>query len=418
MVMPLSLVQGASWNAARELLSEQYEHKTVIGLAAAADEDKSFSADTGMGEVLITARRRGKGEPSGKPDRIDFVALRERPRSTTDAAGVAAAIRTAKETGSRSIGIGDEIRGVLTRGDWGTGCAASIVHADLAELIENLKGGLLRTPRSGDAHQVPVTRLGILGTRGRLHRDINGTAVIGHREDGSAKQRGPFDIVRIESDAPTFPVLWSHQRKAERRLIVNPDREARIRPGAGEDAANIWATATRLHFSLDFRLNAQSLAACMTTEPTLGGRAWPNVRLEHADNEPAIALWANSTLGLLLFWWDGKLEHAGRSCLTISQLPDLTVLDARELDKQQRQTAGELFTSLCDKPLRPAHEADRDETRQQLDDALLTEVLRLPRSTLEAVAVARRQWCSEPTVQGTKESTEQDEGDEADSTEQ
>ena len=240
-------------------------------------------------------------------------------------------------------------------------------------------------------HELSVTRLGILGTRGRLHRDINGEAVIGYRADGTARQRGPFDIVPLESESPTFPVLWSHQRERERQLIVNPDREAKTRAGADEEAVNLWATASRLHFSLDFRLNAQSLAACMTAEPTLGGRAWPNVRLKNPDNELAIALWANSTLGLLLFWWDGKLEHAGRSCLTISQLPDLTVLDARRLDNKQRQDAAELFKTLRDKRLRPAHEADRDETRQQLDEELLTRVLGLPRSALEAVALARCQ---------------------------
>ena len=130
-------LKGASWEAARKLLTEQYEHRTVIGLAAAADEDKSFSADTDMGEVLITARRRRDGESSEKPDPTAFVALRARPRSTTDAAGLAAAIRTAKQTGSRRITIGDEIRGVLTHGNWGAGCAASILHADLAELVEN-----------------------------------------------------------------------------------------------------------------------------------------------------------------------------------------------------------------------------------------------------------------------------------------
>ena len=417
MVMPLSLVQGASWEAARKLLTEQYKHRTVIGLAAAADHDKSFSADTGMGEVLLTARRRSDDEPGETHDPITFVALRERPRSTTDAAGLADAIQTANRAGARRITIGDELRGVLTRGDWGAGCAASILHGDLAEQIENLKRGLLKAPRTGDVHELPVTPLGTLGTRGLLHRDISGTAVTGYRADGTARQRGPFDIVSLGSDSPTFPVLWSHHRHAERHLIVSPDSEATIRPGADEEAATAWATASRLHFSLDFRLNAQSLAACMTVEPTLGGRAWPNVRLEDPDNEPLIALWANSTLGLLLFWWDGKLEHAGRSCLTISQLPDLTVLDARKLDKRQRRDATVLFRTLRNRPLRPAYEADQDETRRKLDEELLTNVLRLPRSALDAVAVVRRQWCNEPTVHGTKANAGQQDADESNTTE-
>lgn len=115
-----------------------------------------------------------------------------------------------------------------------------------------------------------------------------------------------------------------------------------------------------------------------------------------------ITLWANSTLGLLLFWWDGRLEQSGRSCLTITKLPELTVLDARKLTDDQRQKAAALFDVLAERRLRPAHEADRDRTRQELDDGLLTEVLGLPRSALEVVATARRQWCLEPTVHGNR----------------
>lgn len=401
-VMPLSLVQGSSWIGARRRLTEEYDQTTVIGLAAAADKDKSFSADTDMGEVLITAGRRREDGPKKALDPISFVALRERPNSTTDAAGLADAIRKAERTGSREIRIGNEIRGVLTKGTWATGCAASILHSELAELIENLKHGILKVPQTGKAHDLPMTRLENLGTRGLLHRDLNEDTVTGYREDGTPKHRGPFDILPLKSKAPTFPVLWRHRSKAERYLIVNADREARVREGSGDEAAKAWASASRLHFSLDFRLNTQSLAACMTSELTLGGRAWPNVKLKDPEDEPVIALWANSTLGLLLFWWEGRLEQSGRSCLTITRLPDLTVLNARKLNNEQRRNAGELFNTLRNKQLRPAYEADQDETRQQLDEGLLVGVLGLPRSTLEAVAKARHQWCLEPTVYGTK----------------
>ena len=402
MVMPLSLVQGNSWKGGRTLLTQEYEEKTVIGLAAAAVKDKSFSADTEMGEVLITARRRTEKGTREEPDQITFVALRERPRSATDAAGLANAIQKAKLSRNRRIEIGDEIRGVLTIGTWATGCAASILHADLAELIENLKQGRLKVPQTGETHEVPVTPLGELGSRGLLHRDIEEKTVTGYKDDGTPIWRGPFDIQALESDAPTFPVLWRHRSSAQRRMIVKPDKEARIREGAEEKARNAWATASRLHFNLDFQVNSQSLAACITPQRTLGGRAWPNVKLNNASNEAVITLWANSTLGLLLFWWEGRLEQAGRSCLTITKLPALTVLDAEKLSDEQRQKADGLFEILQNKPLRPAHEADRDETRQELDEGLLIGVLGLPRSALEAIRTARRQWCLEPTVYGTK----------------
>ena len=44
----------------------------------------------------------------------------------------------------------------------------------------------------------------------------------------------------------------------------------------------------------------------------------------------------------------------------------------------------------------------RDETRQELDKAVLTELLRLPQDTLESLDLLRLQWCAEPSVHGGK----------------
>ena len=98
----------------------------------------------------------------------------------------------------------------------------------------------------------------------------------------------------IRTVAPTFPVLWGHDADRERCLIVEPDREGVVRERAEEPAAEAWGTATRLHFNLDFQLNAQSLTACLTPTSTLGGRAWPNFRMTDRRHETAAVLWANT----------------------------------------------------------------------------------------------------------------------------
>ena len=91
-----------------------------------------------------------------------------------------------------------------------------------------------------------------------------------------------------------------------RRLLVPPDGMGVVRPGRDADAAGIWKTASRVHFNLDFRLNSQRLAACLTPAKAIGGRAWPSVRVPEPDWEEALAAWANTTLGLLKFWWEGS----------------------------------------------------------------------------------------------------------------
>lgn len=60
------------------------------------------------------------------------------------------------------------------------------------------------------------------------------------------------------------------------------------------------------------------------------------------------------------------------------------------------------FEDFRARPFLPANEAYRDPTRQALDEAVLVELLVLPRTVLEPLALLRKQWCEEPTVHGGK----------------
>ena len=201
---------------------------------------------------------------------------------------------------------------------------------------------------------------------------------------------------------PTYSSLWGHDAKKESRLIVPPNAEAVVRSGMEERASRVWEKATRLHFNQDFQLNSQSLAACLTSEPTIGGSAWPNYRLDSPEDEEAMALWANTTLGLLLFWWTGSTQQAGRARLTFSRLPDMYVLDVRQLSGPQRRGAKRLFKEFRERTFLPANEAYRDEVRQVLDQAFLVDLLGLPKTILESLDLLRRKWRAEPAAHGGK----------------
>ena len=143
-------------------------------------------------------------------------------------------------------------------------------------------------------------------------------------------------------------MLWSHRAARERRLTVEPDREGRVRSDRDQKALDVWNTTTRLHFNRDFRLNSQSLAACLTPERSIGGRAWPNFRLTDTAGEEAVALWANTTLGLLSFWWTGGRQQLGRSVMPITHLPALLTLDVRQLSQDQIHRSQQLFADFLD----------------------------------------------------------------------
>ena len=116
----------------------------------------------------------------------------------------------------------------------------------------------------------------------------------------------------------------------------------------------------------------------------------------------ALALWANTTLGLISFWWVAGRQQQGRAILTISGLPALPVLDVRTLDLRQLGIAARIFEDFRDWTFLPANEAYRDDTRKALDRAVLCDLLGLPESILEPLDVLRAQWCAEPTVHGGK----------------
>ncbi len=113
-------------------------------------------------------------------------------------------------------------------------------------------------------------------------------------------------------------------------------------------------------------------------------------------------LWANTTLGLMAFWWLGTRQQQGRARLTVSALPGLPVLDPRGLSEEQHATAARLFAAFREREFLPANEAWRDETRKALDRAVLVDLLGVPDDALESLDLLRKQWCAEPTVHGGK----------------
>ena len=268
----------------------------------------------------------------------------------------------------------------------------------------NLEAGNLRLPRSSMAVKLPVVTLATVAAGGLVDRDINGGPM---DSDGTGPARGPFTVRAINhGEVPTYPMLWAHSADRERRFVVQADSCGDPRPDDEARAIERWnSAASSLHANRDFRLNSQSLAMCLTPEKCLGGTAWPNIVPGDEYHEIPLLLWCNSTLGLLMHWWKGTRQQAGRSRITITAVLDLPVLDPRTLTQGQVDRCHAVFEDFRDKPLLPANEAYRDETRKALDRALLfgiTSVLQLDPGLEEGLDLLREQWCAEPSVHGWK----------------
>ena len=53
----------------------------------------------------------------------------------------------------------------------------------------------------------------------------------------------------------------------------------------------------------------------------------------------AFAVWGNSTLGLLSYWWHSNRQQPGRGIITIRTAETLPILDLRALSDAQLATA-------------------------------------------------------------------------------
>ena len=400
LVLPISATVGLAWQSFRKMLAEHYTGLTVFTIAAADNDDLSFSADTGMAECLVIAR---KLKPDEAPsDKASFTSFSHRPRGFAHASALASGLLDGSQVrriedgpyGGTPLMMGEEATGetiTAPRGaggeNWG---AVRLSDYSLAQTAYALSQSKLWLPGSASPVKLKMASLNQLGNLGTYHLDIIGPA-----------PRGPFDKAD-PSPTATYPSLWNHNAQNETKLVVTPDSQLQVRQGLEKKAADVWATASRAHLNLDFRFNSQPLSAAFTEQASIGGRAWPNVIFNDKRWEYAFTLWANSTLGLLSFWWNSNRQVAGRGTTTITAVPSLPVLDFRKLTTMQLRKAEQIFNQFRNKELKPAYLADADPNRALLDRRVICDLLGFDRDTYVAVRRLAAKWCAEPSVHGGK----------------
>ena len=400
LVLPSTFMQGKSWGNARRLLRRHYKDILVVGIATDGNTDRAFSADTGMAEVLVVATR--KKDNHKDKSQIFIGNLLCRPKTQLEAFIAGQTIERMRRSISLNHGkilfTEKQHAGNYFRTHNWTGLG--IRESSLVNCMNSLTNGQLFLPRMAIPISLPICTLSEMGERGYLHRDINGRTIHG-------EPRGPFDLEYV-SPYPEFPVLWGHDINREHQLIVDPDQQGVSRDGLREQATELWHNgASRLHYNVDFGLNSQRLAACITLKPSLGGRSWPNF-LTKEEWEIPLVLWANTTLGLICSWWAGTRQQLGRSILTITRLPQLVSIDARNLSPTQLECSNKIFDEFRNQAFLPANEAYRDDVRISLDHAVFSSVLGIDQESLDHLAILREHWCAEPSVHGGKRTKSQD----------
>ena len=260
-----------------------------------------------------------------------------------------------------------------------------------------------------NAINIPIITVEQIGEIGPLDRDIDGVTP-------SGGIRGPFDTSPVNpGSASTYPVLWAHDADRERTMSFEADCEGIPRRGLTVEeqealtvkVASVWKTASNCHFNCNFQFNSQSTGMQFTPRKSIGGRAWLSILLSSIEQEKALVLWANTSLGMLLRWWHSNKQQSGRGNIGKSMLKSLPVLDVTALKPEQLAKAVDLFDAMSERPLLPLHEIDQDLVRKELDEKFARNVLSLTESIIQpggALELLRMKMAREPSIRGARAS--------------
>ena len=424
-VLPLTCAFADSWTETRRMVESEFTDILLIATASGASlRQASFSADTGMEEMLLVATRRENPQERVRA-LLHCVTLYEPCTRNGEAREVARAIEQAMvqctaTNMTHPVTVGNsEIGGITMMHANGEGLPwnmVGVIHGGLALAADALTRGTLD-------HIVgtPIP-LGLeMGTIEDIFHVGPTHHLIGHPKGNEPIGAFEFHPVTSETDAIGVDrALWEASAKTQRSLRVLPTHKGLAPPGVGsqEQRQKMKATVSTLFYARNLRWTSQALLSASTAQPVLGGRAWTALLHDDVRVRKAFALWWNSTLGMIVHWTQGQRTQNGRSPTQIGALRKIPCPRLDRLSDAVLEMAAARFDALSNQSLRPAKDAVEDPVRREIDAAVSNmleihkaqsvseEVISLhtnPESGIaNATEILRKLWCAEPSVHGWK----------------
>jgi hypothetical protein len=123
--------------------------------------------------------------------------------------------------------------------------------------------------------------------------------------------------------------------------------------------------------------------------------------------EAAVSLWGNTSVGLLLHWWQANKQQSGRGNIGKKTLAKFICLEPDQLSEDQLEASKRLLDSVAEMPLKPLNEIVDDANRAELDRAFLVDILGLPDELADPggpLELLRAKLAQEPSIHGSKKS--------------
>ena len=389
LVLPITVCTGPSWRQTRALIERDFMLDTVI---VSHDPLRwNFSDSTDLSEALIIATRRQAQDgvnSDAAEHRVNFVNLWQNPDGVLDAHRIAQAIVETPPANIEDAGaallevdgahVGESIsipESKIAGRQW---MGVQFARADLIRsAMRLLDDGAVQVPSELTTAEVSLCPLGELGEIGPDRRRL---------VDG-------FDRTTSQT---AYPMIEGHKNEQRKSILCEPDAylsplsEPRggQRPGYGQ---HLWTQAGQLLIAERIGLNTDRVMSMFSVHPVLSNVWWP-VNASNRDYEKAIALWLNSSLGILTVLAARTTTHGAWVGLKKADLREMPVLDVRAISESQLQALAALFDELADEEFERLPAMAECAARRRLDDGL-SAILGLP-----DLAGLRRLLATEPVV--------------------
>lgn len=408
-VLPLTAAHAESYAGFRRNIEREY--CSVIAISAAAGDGVSLSADTGIQEMLLIARKQPKPKGNGHRENGDravtCVNLNRTFATKLEAKMFADAIRREAALGkdAGNIVVGGVVGTYYRMTDLGQGRPWSALgtSGDYTILTAHVTNGQSWHPAThkADSFALPMTTLGAVSHRGP------GDDLIGKPVD-SRSPRGAFMIHPAEdAESRENHSMWDVDSDTQVRITCDPTHYG-APYGSHQVIERVRETAGHFHLNRNFRMSAQKIAACYTPESCIGGRAWTTLHAEEGVSA-AINLFLNSTYGVIIRVGYGEATDLGRSTMGVTAVdghpvPDFAADSAA--GRQARRIALDNFERLRQLELERISLSALDPNRAEID-RVVTQMLGLPydRETERMLQSWRRLMCLQPGVNARNKET-------------
>lgn len=362
LILPRALLSGEAWQVTRQLIGTNYHLRYII--VSHESGNWNFSENTSLSECMIIAKKLERGEIATD---TKVVNLWIKPKTSIESLGYAEVIKKSQPAALNGTGI-CEIRvgnrkigemlfaekGRISQGTWHEEQAFS--QTELNRTAHYLKYGKIYIPGRGIIGELPVTNLSTLGDVGPDRRDIH-------------------DGFSITSSRTAYPAFWGHNSETVQSISQQPNQFlsplSQAHTGRNlRDPHLLWSRSGKLLIAERIRVNNVKILSTYLNESVLSNTWWP-VKTNSDDDGKLIALWLNSTFGILSMI-SARVETEGswieikKPMLSSFQVPNTELLNTNYKERMLQH-----WNEISSLNFKKLAEITSDDSRKALDRIIL-----------------------------------------------